>query len=736
MARMIRCLRTLPLALAIVPLAAHAESVPVGPEQIRQVQVSSTAETPFEGRAMFEPHNLVDRKNWSAWGSRTADREGAWVRFRFDAVQYIDEVRFVAGNNRDQSFFKACGRPARLRFEAGGHVAEVDFRDLYEQTATFSPPLVGDALTVTVEAVHGQSTHGGVCLSSFDMRGPANPRGAVPGLTETIQRAIGELADDHRFPRGREVLVALGAPALPEVLIALDPGNPGLAARAAEVAGLLGDARAIPALAALADNPNPAIADAAKWSLGALHGTAHFDKLMTWYQQALGPRRDRAFDGLARLGDARALDVVMSELVDGTPARRQSAIDHLGRFGQDAVDALEPMMASTVLRERAAALRALGSVAHPQARELLLGGLLDARSELRSAAVEGLARRGDADAHDRIVSRWSSRYTEEREAVAAALGNFARADDLETLELLSSDSSMSVRVAATRSLGRLGPAAQGTLRTLALAGPDGATATVAAQALLRGEANANLERIIPLLASRHAEVRALVGRAVAAFGEAGYQHLIAAVIHGDDAVRGAAATELGTIGVRVLPDLLMAAGKAEGAALPELLALMTKFGDPMATPFAVEVAKNNPDLAVRTAAIRTMGGCGGPAATPALVAALDDPAVEVRRAAAEATGTLRIYQASFKLMALLDQPDPAVQRAAVRALGAIRQRTALEPLMARYRDSVADYHEADMRQDLVVAIGRIGGRDTLPLLVDATSDPDMKVRVAAIDALR
>ncbi|MCA9559078.1 MAG: HEAT repeat domain-containing protein, partial [Myxococcales bacterium] len=112
------------------------------------------------------------------------------------------------------------------------------------------------------------------------------------------------------------------------------------------------------------------------------------------------------------------------------------------------------------------------------------------------------------------------------------------------------------------------------------------------------------------------------------------------------------------------------------------------------------------------------------------------PAVEVRRTAAAAVGDMKLYRAAGKLVALLDDADPGVQRAAVRALGQIRQRAALATLVDRYEQTVADYHGADLRQDLVVAIGRIGGRDSLRVLVDATSDPDLKVRLAAVEALR
>lgn len=739
MARMIRALRSLLPALAVpalLPLAAQAERATIANDHVRQVQASSTAATEFEGRPMFEPRHLVDDRGWSAWGSRPDDRDGAWVRLEFTGVQYVDEVRFVAGHNRDHTFYKACGRPARIRFSAGDQSQVVDFKDLYEQSARFDPPLVGGALTLAVEAVHGASKHGGVCLSAVTLAGPANPRATVPGLTERIRAGVGELADDLRHPRGKAALLAIGAPAMPELVDALDPQNPALTARAAEVLGALGDPRAVRHLDPLARHHDPAIADAARWALGALGSAPHFDLVVQWYEQSFGPRRDRAFDALAKSGDARALDIVLAELVDGTQMRQRAAEANLGRFGADAVAALEPMLSSTVIRERAAALRALGSVDHVQARDLLLNGLLDARSEIRAAAVHGMARRGDGDAHDRIKARWDSRYVDERQAVAEALGYFAQPDDLEILELLTSDGSMSVRISAAESLGRLGRPALKTLRLLARQGPDGATARAAAEALLRLDGRTDVDIALGLLASRHREVRSLAGDAIAAEGTAGHRALVAAVAGEDDAVRGPAGTELRRVGVRVLPDLLVAAERAPEAALPELLSLMAEFGDPMATPFAAGVAEKATDLTVRSAAVKALASCGGPEAVPALLAALDDTAVEVRRTAAAAVGEMKLYRAAGKLVALLEDADAGVQRAAVRALGQIRQRTALATLVDRYEQTVADYHGADLRQDLVVAIGRIGGRDSLRVLVDATSDPDLKVRMAAVEALR
>lgn len=730
--------RTLLLAAtALLPGAAVAAPAleRIDPDTIVRVDASSTSEATEKGRSIFDRGHLIDGRDWSPWGSRRDDARGAWIQLTFDRVRYVSKIEFVPGNERDRTAYDSCGRPARLRVEMGAEQRVFDLRDRrFHQEVTLSPPPGGRTLRLVFEDVHGRGVTGGVCLSELGLHAPGDVLGARPDLAERIRVAIDLLTDDGRAERGRRALAAVGPPAVPALLAALDDGNPNLAARAAAALGEIGDPRAVPALARLAEHTDRDLRESALWALGALRSTEHYDRIKAWFDGSHGQRRDRAFDALARLGDPRALDVIVAELLNGSAARRESAERFLGRFGNDAVEALRPLLASEIPLERAAALRALGGVDHPEAREHLLGGLLAPQSDIRAAAVLGLARRGDQAARRHVLDRWQSRYQQERQAVAVALGAFADPRDLEIVELLTTDASMSVRVAATRSLGRFGRAADPLLERLALDGPDGATARAAAETLLDGDPPA--ERAVKLLGSRHVEVRRVAGDVLAGTGTAGRRALVRAVVGADDRVRTGAVEELRRAGEMVMPALLEAASTAPAAAQPDVLALIAHFGDPRGVPYAARLAREGADLTVRRAAIQALGRCGDRRATPALLDALDDPAVEVRRAAVKVLGDLRVRSAASRLVALLKDEDPALRRAAVVALGQLRDRRALEPLVDQYKAHRHDIEKAALREDLVVAIGRIGGRESLPVLIEAMSDDDVDVRLAAEQALR
>ncbi len=738
-------MRTLAISLFLAG-AASAADLPITRVQIRRVDVSSTSAAQAKGKALYLKRNLIDGHDWSAWGSRAEETAGAWLQVQFDRVRYVSRVDFVPGHARDARTFRGCARPATLVVSAAGETRRFELADeRWRQSLTIEPPLAGHSLRITVETVHGEARAAGVCLSELRLRAPADPTARIPGLPSRLELSISLLADDSRARHARRELLAIGAPAVPALQRALDPANPNLASRAAELLGRIGDRGAIPALAPLAEHPDQQLRHAGLWALSALGSGAHIDAVRAWFDETAGKERDHAFEALARSGDARVLEVVVAELVDGSERRRAAAAEHLGRFGADAVSAVEPLLRSNVRRERAAALYALGSVEHPDAETLLRDGLADTDNDSRAAAVRGLARRGGADAHARIATLWSSRYSDVRGAVAEALGRFGDPEDKETLELLASDGSMSVRRAAARSLGRIGASARPTLRRLALLGPEGATASAAAEGLL--ESVPAPSTAVTLLRSRHEEVRTLAADAIRAHGPAGRLALVRAVTGEVDLVRGPAATLLRQIGADAAPDLLVAAHQAGPAALPEVLGLLAGYGDPAGVGFAVPLVREGADMTVRVAAIRALQHCAA-AGTQArvgaqreqiegvLLGALDDPSPEVHLAAIEALGTMQVGQATEALATRLGSEDRSIRRAAVRALGTIRQRVALGPLVDAFQHTNAREDDPALREDLVVAIGRIGGRASLKVLIGALEDSDARVSQAAERALQ
>jgi HEAT repeat protein len=724
-------------AAADAPNPLRADQSALGRERVVRVEASSTSAASESGRALYRAANVADGRDWSAWGSVPDETAGAWLKLVFQKVEYVDRFAFVPGDARETTAFTHCGRPARVRVEGGGESRTFDLPDRrWQQVVELSPPIAASSLKFTFETVHGKADFGGVCLSEMKLAGPTDPFAAFPDLSKRIDEAVSFLADDQRFAQGRRALMAIGPPAVSRLVSSLHPENPHLTARLLNVLGELGDPNATHAVAAQLRHRDAQVRDAALWALGAMGSVAHYDALRRWYDQTAGKARDLAFDALVRLGDDRALDVVVAELVGGSPERRESAERHLGQFGAAAVAALRPLLDSTVRAERAAALRALGSVDLPDARTLLMDNLSGAMdSELRAAAIYGLARRADLSAHDAIATLWDSRYLVERQAVAFALGQFAQPEDLETLDLMTTDVSMSVRQAAAAALGALGESARPRLRRLSTLGPDGGTAVAAAKALLG--ADAGLEDIIAVLGSRHREVRHFAAARLTEHGPVGQTALIDATVTGTDAVRESAVGQLRRLGPQVLPALLEKAPGANEAAQADILRLSAAFKEPIALPHAVRQLTDAQDLVVRRLAVEAISACGdADSAATALIAALDDKAVEVRLAAIQALGHKRVTVATSALVAQLDHPSREVTRAAVLALGQIREQSALDGLAALFHAKQGlDQDDPMLRQDIVASVGRIGGDRSLPVLMDAMADRDVRVRFAAQDVL-
>jgi HEAT repeat protein len=128
----------------------------------------------------------------------------------------------------------------------------------------------------------------------------------------------------------------------------------------------------------------------------------------------------------------------------------------------------------------------------------------------------------------------------------------------------------------------------------------------------------------------------------------------------------------------------------------------------------------------RYVAAWALGEIADPRAIPALVRALGDADPETRKYATRAL-TKFGPGASDALIAALGDPAAPVRRYAVRALGQLQERRAVEPLLALEGKVDADV--------LLWALGRLGDRRGLPLLVRSAGAADWKLRLAAVQGL-
>ena len=684
--------RTSPCAAACAAIAlligatgvAAAAHVRIPTQRVVDVRASSGVGDDGE----LGVDHIADNRDWSVWRSERADADGAWIIVGFDRVEYVSRIEIVAGDARGRDAFVSCGRPARLRVETGAQRHDVDIEDKrWRQRIDIEPPMSGRTYRLTVEKRHG-SPRASICVSEIRFFGPDDVVKAIPGLERRIIGRLEPLMSPRETDAARDAaadeIASIGAPAVPALLARL--GADYGAARVAQILGRIGDERAIVPLARATRSVDDEVRAAARVALAAF-----------------GPR-------------ARA--------------------------------EIEPLMRSESNDDVAAALGALGVIDHPDADAYLNDGLVSADVYVRAASIEALGRRRAVAARAAVLESAMSRFTEERAASAFALGRFAYADDLPLIESLTWDNSLSVRSAAAQALIEMGDTARPAAVTLALEGPDAATADTAAGALMT--AGIGNEIVVQMLSARHAAVRERASRELAQRGASGRLALARAIISPDSTVRAAAGVALESMGPGVVLDLLAVANSPAPEALPDLLSLLAKLGDPAGAEYAVQYVTRGPNRQTREAAVQAVAQCAshGMDLSGPIVAALHDKAWEVQHAALVAVAHRHVPGTVPHVVALLDGLQdrndlemmrlavPKLRQAAVEALGAVPHPDAVRALGREYMRTRHEPRDAMARRQIVSAVGRLGGSDSIAILIEALSDRDDKVRDLAEVALR
>jgi HEAT repeat protein len=231
----------------------------------------------------------------------------------------------------------------------------------------------------------------------------------------------------------------------------------------------------------------------------------------------------------------------------------------------------------------------------------------------------------------------------------------------------------------------------------------------------------------------------MVVSALAERGEAGRAALVTALQQDEADVRQAAAEVLKRSGRDLAPVVASQLVAAKPAAQADMLRLLAHHRDERAVEPAAALLRSSPDMVVRRLAVETLAACEAPAVWgPAVADALEkDIAVEVQQAAATALGRARWTDAVPALIAELDTPHRELRRLTVLALGQMRDPRALTPLSNLYQaKALKTDDDPSLRENIVESIARIGGEGSVPVLMAAATDRDVRVRYTARDALR
>jgi len=274
-----------------------------------------------------------------------------------------------------------------------------------------------------------------------------------------------------------ESLVDMGAPAVRELIAALDGPNRRIARGAVEALGAIGDRRATGPLTALLVDEDPLIRAAAALALARLRDGRAVEPLIGMLRETYPGMAQVAARALGEIGDDRAVEPLKKIHEDPDAPAREAAGEALAQIA-DAADAgagrIESLIARLAAGDAPARKRAASALiaADGEAVEPLIVALQDASWEVRRGAAEALGEIGDPRAVEPLIAALAqpsrpspgapagdgAAQTGVRKTVAEALGKLGHPSAVEPLIAALADDDPSVRGSAAAALGRIADA--------------------------------------------------------------------------------------------------------------------------------------------------------------------------------------------------------------------------------------------------------------------------------------
>lgn len=428
-----------------------------------------------------------------------------------------------------------------------------------------------------------------------------------------------------------QACAALGRIASPRALAALlerlHDDDPDVRVDAATAIGRIGDPGATSALIkTLQRDPDGEVRVAAVEALGRIGGDAATEALGAvaanrpqnlpddgsdwdpWWDMQL-----KAVQALARPAGAAALPVVETLLDDEVGQDIENELlSGLAGMGTGGVRALRRRLAAPRARQRRRAARALGACPSPDAVAALIDALADHAAEVRAAALEAIARRGDA-IHLRPVLVFCRDPDPEvrraaldaAERIAERVGAEVPRHEIE--QLISADSDPRLRALALRRLAQSRAGLDEELRaTVAglLNDTDPAVASAACAVLAGDGSPAGLGSLITFsgTASRAPATRAAGLRALATRGawNAEVADTLLHIVQGTDPALAAAALDtIGALAARTIATTRTIAEDADDTAPTSAIETLTGLLAPTPSETRIESEAQETDDAAR-----------------------------------------------------------------------------------------------------------------------------------------
>ncbi len=538
---------------------------------------------------------------------------------------------------------------------------------------------------------------------------PGEDPAALAARAAECARALADPDENIRIA-AVEALKALGDAATDYIVAALSDSHYAVRCAAAETLGVIGDKRTLPFLITAVGDPDEEVRTAAAHALGAL-------------------------------GDSRAVPALVGLFLDPSGNVRIAAAEALAAIGSAAVEPVIAVLDHDEAPVRRAAAEALGGIADPQAVVPLARRLADDAEEVRRSAVRALARIGPPSVKPlaAILKAGSG------PAVFAALEALSCIDDdmaREAIAEAGSHPDPAVRRKASELLARQG------------GGDRTASGEAAGRVYTPDPREQELDALIQALRSADRGTQFRASEHLIRIGRPAVDVLIRALRSEDRTLSTAAAEVLSEMGEAALDGLIAALHDSPALVRLFVVRNLGKIADERSVHTLVRVLADDDDARIRAAAAESLGYMGAVHAVEPLLDALHDRDEKVRMAATRSLGYIGDVRAAEPLIQQLEYGDYyvcSVVTEALKNIGAPAAKLLAAALtdgnrefsgrVAEALDAVG-WEPADdtERANYLIAKGRWNELDrigpaALAPLARAMHDPDMEVRMGAINAI-
>ena len=137
---------------------------------------------------LYQPLNLLDARDATAWCSTTSDPLNEQLTFGFNGPVRIEELKISTGNNFDGNTWNEFGRARKLVIKSGKQTQTLTVEDVRGvQAVQLNPPMLGSRFSIEVlDSYPSEDPDASVCLTDLVFVSEGKPLNG-PWLTTKLK---------------------------------------------------------------------------------------------------------------------------------------------------------------------------------------------------------------------------------------------------------------------------------------------------------------------------------------------------------------------------------------------------------------------------------------------------------------------------------------------------------------------------------------------------------------------